>query len=126
MTFEELTEELKYMQGEIVIVYSTNLVRFVGLGEDEQDYYYICIDYHNKETWYSAVGHIDRLNGNLPSDIYNRIDKGFRYEYVPQPFKLIRKEDEAAYFAKIEEEKKAKEFEMNYRENSVGSEYDIT
>lgn len=50
---------------EPVLAYD-NLVRLIGFGEDESDYYYICVHVGGETVWYTAVGgmfYLNRLKG---------------------------------------------------------------
>jgi len=72
---------IRPIHNDICILYDTNLVRVVGVAEDERDLYYIVRDLEHRdhpEHWASAVGHIVSLNGIYPEERYKHMDDVFR------------------------------------------------
>lgn len=53
------------------------LVRLIGFGDDEEDFYYITKDQHGKIVWESMVGYLIPLKGKISNEDYYRIEKGF-------------------------------------------------
>ena len=70
-----LLEEMKAMYNHICIVADSDLVRLIGLGEDDSDYYWIGLSIGGKRRWYSCVGPCESLKGKL--ERYDQIDTVF-------------------------------------------------
>ena len=68
MTLDELNKEYSKWHNHICLLYDTDLVRFLGVAEDDMDLYYIVkqLGYSNSENWASAVGHIETMIDRLP------------------------------------------------------------
>lgn len=58
------------------IAYDHDIVRLIGVGEDEHDLYYIVqpAGYAAENMWYSAVGHLYSLKPYLPRKAYDRLE----------------------------------------------------
>lgn len=56
-------------KGQFVII-NHKVERFVGLGDDGEDYYYLTYD-GREITWNSCVGHIIPLRGAIKKEEYN-------------------------------------------------------
>ena len=79
MTFEELAEEIKPFHNHMCIMYDMEVVRLIGVGRDDCDYYYI-VQVRNRESpinWASAVGHLYSLKGLIPEERYNTMERVF-------------------------------------------------
>ena len=63
MTFQDFCAEMAPFENHIGIVADTDVVRLVGVGQDDMDCYYICKDRRGKEVWWSAVGAFETLIG---------------------------------------------------------------
>lgn len=99
MTFKKFIKEMKPFHNHICILHDTELVRLIGVGEDEQDYYYIVKDigfnqnstggYNKKEYWYSAVGTCISLKNVY--ERYENMEKCFSLNNCPpgDEFKII-------------------------------------
>lgn len=77
--------------GEIALVHDDTFVRFVGIGEDDRDLYYIAQAITNwdshKTVWYSAVGALEPLKGHMREEGYARQEQRFLTAgSLPQPF----------------------------------------
>ena len=53
------------------------LVRLIGFGDDEEDFYYITKDANGKIVWESMVGYLIPLKGRISNVDYFRIERGF-------------------------------------------------
>ena len=81
-SFTEMIEELRPHHNELCLLYDTDIVRLIGVGEDDMDFYYIVQNMNHRSVskdgttvvWCSAVGHIRPLRDILPSDSYERAD----------------------------------------------------
>jgi len=71
-TFKELKKELKPYKNTLVIGHFNEVVRLVGVNEDEDDYYWI---YDSKEgkSYESCVGGWVALKGVIPDEDYERL-----------------------------------------------------
>ena len=67
---ERLREEWENHKGEFVLTQSHKLERFISIGDDGDDYYYVTYD-GRKITWNSAVGKLVYLKGKIVDDDYN-------------------------------------------------------
>ncbi len=79
MTFEELVEEVRPFHNHMCIMYDMEIVRLIGVGRDDSDYYYI-VQVRNRESpinWSSAVGHLYSLEGLIPEERYNTMERIF-------------------------------------------------
>lgn len=65
----------------ICIMDDLTLVRFVGVGEDEDDFYHVVeclgVPRDKRRMYYSAVGRCQSLRGRLDAAIYEWIEQGF-------------------------------------------------
>jgi len=82
LTLEKLANEMRPHHNEICIMFDSQLVRLIGVSQDDHDLYYIVQP--DKSRWddtkivhASAVGHIQPLRGAIPLDAYERMDKIF-------------------------------------------------
>lgn len=77
------------------VLFGSTLARLVGFGEDEDDFYYICIEIGGRVVWYSmAAGFISltRLKGQdlvishngEEWDDFHRLDKLLSYNGAPK------------------------------------------
>jgi len=67
---ERLKQEWKEHKGEFVLTQSHTLARFIAIGDDGDDYYYVT--YNGREiTWNSAVGKLIYLKGKIDDYDYN-------------------------------------------------------
>lgn len=73
MTAEErVKQEFESLKGQFVITQSHRIERFIAIGEDEHDLYYITYD-GRKLTWNTCVGRLMPLKGYLRDMDYNEI-----------------------------------------------------
>lgn len=86
MKFEDFIEEMKPFHNHICIIYDTDLVRLVGVHNDERDYYYTVKSMNGRHPgmtqnlWHgTAVGHIISLKDIYPKDRYEYMDKIFEW-----------------------------------------------
>lgn len=87
LTINKLAEEFKPFHNHIGILHDLELVRILGVGEDDDDYYYICSSIHRgrydvfKST---ACGWLYSLKGMIPDDRYEQIDGMFEANGSPK------------------------------------------
>ena len=80
--FAAFAEEMRPLHNQMCILYDTDVVRLVGVGRDESDFYYITRSIRDKRgvrpgNWSSAVGHILSLKGLYPAERYAYMDHVF-------------------------------------------------
>jgi hypothetical protein len=81
MTLNELAEEMEPFHNHIGIICDHGLGRLVGVGEDEDDLYYIVDETPGRRIWYSAVGAFESLKGKI--DRYTVLDSIFKLNGCP-------------------------------------------
>ena len=70
---ERLKTEWEEHKGEFVLTQSHTLERFIAIGDDGDDYYYVT--YNGREiTWNTAVGKLIYLKGKIDDYDYNKED----------------------------------------------------
>jgi hypothetical protein len=79
MTFQNFIDEMIPMHNQICVLYHSDIVRLVGVGQSENDYYYIVRTMkkekgRDQEYWGTAVGHCLSLKGLYPDDGYASMD----------------------------------------------------
>jgi hypothetical protein len=82
MTLDELAEKMRPLHNQICMLYDRELVRLVGVAQDEHDFYYIVRNPQaqteaDRDTFASAVGHCYGLKEHLPTERYARTDALF-------------------------------------------------
>jgi hypothetical protein len=88
--------EFERLKGQFVITASWNIERFIGVGDDKQDWYYITYN-GRKTTWNTCVGGLIPLKGKLDDEDYNelvRIAKLNHYDQFPETREEAIKEAE--------------------------------
>lgn len=65
-----IKKEFEEHKGEFVLTQSHKLERFIGLGYDQEDYYWITFD-GTKLTWNTCVGSLIYLKGKIDEKDYN-------------------------------------------------------
>lgn len=68
----KILERFEQHKGEFVIVGYNKVERFIGIGDDEQDYYYITYD-GRKLKWSTCVGPLFYLKGKIDDKDYNEL-----------------------------------------------------
>jgi len=81
ISISSLSDEWRGRAGEIVLIYDDTFARFVGIGSDDADLYYIAdvktaYNAHQRQ-WFSAVGAIEPLKGHLRDEAYGRLERSF-------------------------------------------------
>ena len=93
ISINSLSDKWRAHAGTIVRLYDTEFVRLVGLGSDDEDFYYITDHIHNgaiRRTWNSAAGHLKSLKGTISEEFYTRLDHRFlSLGSQPEPFQVI-------------------------------------
>ncbi len=75
LTLEKLVEEMKPFHNHIGIAMDSELVRLIGIGDDDEDFYYICLHEGGKISWYTCVGPFESLKGKI--ERYDILDSCF-------------------------------------------------
>lgn len=90
---EKFIKEFSKWHNHICVLYDMEIVRLVGLGEDEYDLYYI-VQHKGYEqvSWCTAVGWIYSLKGMLPEEKYKRLENHWElnHPHVPE-FEIVRR-----------------------------------
>lgn len=92
MDIDDMIEEVRPIHNDICILYDSELVRVVGVAEDEADLYYIVRRTNGpgkNEFWASAVGGIISLNGLYPEDRYVYLDSSLEMNGAPPSEEFI-------------------------------------
>jgi len=71
-TEQRVKQEFESLKGQFVITQSHRIERFIAIGEDEHDLYYITYD-GRKLTWNTCVGRLMPLKGYLRDMDYSEI-----------------------------------------------------
>ena len=79
----ELAEEISPFHNHIGILYDTDLVRILGVGEEDNDLYYVCSSIGRGVHLSSAVGFLYSLKGMIPEQRYAVRDAVFTVNGVP-------------------------------------------
>ena len=66
-----ILEEFERLKGQFVITESWDIERLIGIGDDEQDYYYVTYD-GRKTKWNTCVGSVIPLKGRLTEKEYEK------------------------------------------------------
>jgi len=75
-----IKEEFNQHKGEIVLTESHKLERFIGIGTDDQDYYWIT--YNGRETtWNTCVGGLIYLKGKIDDKDYENLVRQFKLNH---------------------------------------------
>lgn len=99
MTFEQFKKKMESFHNHICLLYGTDIVRLLGVGMDEYDYYYITQDLHGKIVWSSAVGFCDSLASlSCYSFLVSRFEL---YNLPPSKEFLCEAEDNSGLYKEI-------------------------
>jgi len=82
-----ITNEFNELKGQLVIS-GDEVFRFIGIGDDEEDYYYVLYDGRKIEL-HSCVGYIVPLKGHIIEKYYLdmiRLAKLNHYDLLPEAF----------------------------------------
>ena len=87
-----ILSEFEELKGQFVINHNT-VERFIGIGMDDYDYYYIT--YNGRETkWNTCVGSIIPLKGKIEDKHYNEFIRLAKINHFDQPNLWIPRTDE--------------------------------
>lgn len=67
----------KILFNQICINEMGRLVRVIGFGDDEEDFYYITKDVRGMVVWETMVGHMIPIKGRISNWEYWKIERGF-------------------------------------------------
>ena len=74
---ENHINELKQIHNHICMLYDFKLVRLIGFGEDDEDYYYVVKNRQGKIWWASCVGWCYSIKHYLPEERYSQTENIF-------------------------------------------------
>lgn len=77
----DLIIEYKEHKNEIMMDCGGNLFRYIGLKEDEDDYYYYCLKIDGEKTYSSCVGWVTPLKNKIDDRYYKTLDEMFKMNY---------------------------------------------
>lgn len=77
LTLEKLADKMRPSHNHICILYDSELVRLIGVHEDEVDFYYVVQNHKGKIFHASAVGACVSLKDCYPADRYASMDNIF-------------------------------------------------
>jgi|688.fasta_scaffold01065_60 hypothetical protein len=87
-----ILQEFEELKGQFVINHNV-VERFIGIGSDDDDYYYIT--YNGRETkWNTCVGGIVPLKGKIDDKHYNEFIRLAKINHFDQPNLWIPRTDE--------------------------------
>jgi hypothetical protein len=87
-----ILKEFEELKGQFVINHNV-VERFIGIGSDDDDYYYIT--YNGRETkWNTCVGGIVPLKGKIDDKHYNEFIRLAKINHFDQPNLWIPRTDE--------------------------------
>lgn len=77
-----LINQFKENCGQFIIM-GNNVVRFIGIADDEEDYYYVTYD-GRQINWHSAVGSYTVLKGKIDEKDYNDLIRMAKLNHFDQ------------------------------------------
>lgn len=80
---ERVKQEFESLKGQFVITQSYRIERFIAIGEDEHDLYWVTYD-GRKLTWNTCVGRLMPLKGYLRDMDYNEIVRSATLNHYDQ------------------------------------------
>ena len=83
LTLEKLADKMRPFHNHICILYDSELVRLIGVHEDEVDLYYVVQNRQGKTWCASAAGHCVSLKDRYPADRYASMDSYFSLSGAP-------------------------------------------
>ena len=101
-----LINQFKENCGQFIIM-GNDVVRFIGIAEDDMDYYYVTYD-GRKLNWHSAVGSYTVLKDKIDEKDYNELIRMAKLNHFDQPDFFSPQSDEA--------QKKQLEFAKSHKE----------
>lgn len=109
---ERIKAEWEEHKGEFVLTQSHTLERFIAIGDDEEDYYYVTYD-GRRVMWNSCVGKLIYLKGKIDEGDYNEFIRLAKMNHYDQDdLWLPRTDEEKAqqkHYAKKHKQKMEKE-----------------
>lgn len=94
-----ILKEFEQHKGQFVMTPFDKPMRFIAIGSDELDYYYVLYN-GAKTTWYSCVGGYIPLKGHLRNKDYNEL---VRLAHLNHHDLLVKREQPENYDKYIEE-----------------------
>lgn len=77
LTLEKLADEFRPFHNHICVVHDCQLVRLVGVAEDDMDFYYKVVEMGGRVSYCSAVGSCVSIKPGYPPDRYESVDRVF-------------------------------------------------
>ena len=87
MTVDEAVEIVRPLFNSICIICDMELVRVIGFGYDDMDYYYITKHKNGRIVWETFVGHCVSLKDIYPR--YDRMEELFHINHCPREENLV-------------------------------------
>lgn len=89
---DKFIEKYSKLHNHMCVLYDMEIVRLIGVGEDDYDYYYIVQGKgQQEEYWASAVGWLYSLKGMLPEEKYKRLENHWDINNVPVTEFIIKR-----------------------------------
>jgi hypothetical protein len=83
-SLKNILEEFEKLKGQHVIVNQTDVVRLIAIGDDKEDYCYVCWD-GRKTRWYSCLCHLIPLRGHIRKKDYMEIVRIAKLNHYDSP-----------------------------------------
>lgn len=82
--WEKFKTKMEPFHNHICLMYDVEMVRLIGVGVDDYDFYYLVKPWNKKNQndpilWASAVGTLYSLKGLIPDVAYNRSNQIFEH-----------------------------------------------
>ena len=93
-----ILSEFEELKGQFVITESWKIERFIAIGTDDQDYYYVT--YNGRKTcWNTCVGRVIPLKGKIDDKHYDEFIRLAKINHFDQPNLWMPRTDEDKQFS---------------------------
>lgn len=116
---KEILKEFRELAGQMVL-YDLKVYRLIGVGQDEQDIYWILYD-GRKFVWGTCVGWITALKGRIDDRSYGHFVHLARLNHLDQPtcWNLDKSAPADPRVSKMNEDARAEFFDRAAEEDSI-------